>query len=200
VFGTARYVPIDEKHPINTQSPYAASKHAADKLVQSYVCAYNVPAVTVRPFNTFGPRQSKRAVIPTIISQALSSRRIMLGNLAPRRDFSYVADTVAGFLAAGEASADVIGVEINLGTGRDMSIGEIAAIIRDQIDPGIPIDHDPARVRPDASEVMRLRSENRLAGQLLHWSPRVSLEDGISQTIAWYRRHDGKDAWRGYAR
>jgi nucleoside-diphosphate-sugar epimerase len=201
VFGTARYVPIDEKHPISTQSPYAASKHAADKLVQSYVCAYGVPAVTVRPFNTFGPRQSPRAVIPAIIEQALATRRILLGNLAPRRDFTFVSDTVAGFIAAAEAGADAIGAEINLGTGRDISIGEIATAIRDDIDPGIPIEHDPSRMRPDASEVMRLMSDNKLAGLLLGWTPRVSLEEGISRAIAWARSHrQGGGSWRGYAR
>jgi nucleoside-diphosphate-sugar epimerase len=200
VFGTARYVPIDEKHPINTQSPYAASKHAADKLVQSYVCAYGVPAVTVRPFNTFGPRQSPRAVIPAIIEQALSTRRILLGNLAPRRDFTFVADTVAGFIAAAEAGEDAIGAEINLGTGHDISIGELATTIRDAIDPGIPIEHDPARMRPDASEVLRLMSENKLAGCLLGWTPQVPLKDGISQTIVWARSHRQGGSWRGYAR
>ena len=200
VYGTARYVPIDEKHPINTQSPYAASKHAADKLVQSYVCAYGIPAVTVRPFNTFGPRQSPRAVIPAIIEQALANRRILLGNLAPRRDFTFVSDTVAGFIAAAEAGADAIGTEINLGTGRDISIGEIAATIRDAIDPRISIENDAARLRPDASEVMRLVSENRLAGALLGWMPKVSLEEGISRTIAWARSHRQDGWWRGYAR
>src|ERR1700677_3402513 len=129
VFGTATYVPIDEKHPIKTQSPYAASKHAADKLVQSYVCSFDVPAVTVRPFNTFGPRQSPRAVISSIIEQALVSRRIHLGNLAPRSDFTFVADTVAGFIAASETDDSAIGLEFNLGTGHDVSIGEIATII-----------------------------------------------------------------------
>jgi NAD dependent epimerase/dehydratase len=200
VYGTARYVPIDENHPINTQSPYAASKYAADKLVQSYVCSFGVPAVTVRPFNTFGPRQSRRAVIPAIIAQALSSRAIQLGSLTPRRDFTYVADTAAGFIAAAEAGEDAIGAEINLGTGRDISIGEIAAMIRDQIDRDISIEQDRARIRPDASEVMRLLSSNKLARSLLSWAPRVSLEEGISQTIAWFRSGGDAGAWRGYAR
>ena len=171
VFGTAVYVPIDEKHPIQTQSPYAASKHAADKLVQSYVCSFDVPAVTVRPFNTFGPRQSPRAVISTIIQQALATRRIHLGNLTPRRDFTFVADTVAGFIAAAEAGDKAIGREINLGTGRDVSIGEIVEMIRNSIDPSIPIESDSARLRPEASEVMRLLSDNTLARDLLGWTP-----------------------------
>jgi NAD dependent epimerase/dehydratase len=200
VFGTAAYVPIDEKHPIKTQSPYAASKYAADKLVQSYVCSFGIPAITVRPFNTFGPRQSPRAVISTIIEQALVSRRIHLGNLAPRRDFTFVADTVAGFIAAAAADDSAIGLEINLGTGRDVSIGEIATIIRDVIDTEIPIESDPGRLRPEASEVMRLLSDNSLAQSRLDWSPRISLEEGLQRTIAWAREHRQPGSWRGYAR
>jgi NAD dependent epimerase/dehydratase len=200
VFGTAAYVPIDEKHPIKTQSPYAASKYAADKLVQSYVCSFEIPAVTVRPFNTFGPRQSPRAVISTIIEQAIVSRRIHLGNLAPRRDFTFVADTVAGFIAAAAADDNAIGLEINLGTGRDVSIGEIATIIRDSIDTEIPIESDPGRLRPEASEVMRLLSDNSLAHSSLGWSPHISLEEGLQRTIAWAREHRQPGLWRGYAR
>ena len=200
VFGTAAYVPIDEKHPIQTQSPYAASKHAADKLVQSYVCSFGLPAVTVRPFNTFGPRQSPRAVISAIIEQALLAGRIRLGNLAPRRDFTFVADTVAGFIAAAEADDSAIGAEINLGTGQDISIGEVAMMIRDLIDAKIPIESDPIRLRPEASEVMRLLSDNSLARHLLGWSPRVSLQDGIARTIAWARDCGKLGSWRGYAR
>jgi NAD dependent epimerase/dehydratase len=200
VFGTAVYVPIDEKHPIQTQSPYAASKHAADKLVQSYVCSFDVPAVTLRPFNTFGPRQSPRAVISTIIQQALVTRRIQLGNLAPRRDFTFVADTVAGFIAAADAGDSAIGMEINLGTGRDVSIGEIVTMIRDAIDPQIPIESDSARLRPEASEVMRLLSDNTRARALLGWSPRISLEEGLARTIAWARDYGQLGSWRGYAR
>ncbi len=200
VFGTAAYVPIDEKHPIQTQSPYAASKHAADKLVQSYVCSFGVPAVILRPFNTYGPRQSPRAVIAAIIQQALSARRIYLGNLAPRRDFTFVDDTVAGFLAAAEADDSAIGAEINLGTGHDISIGEIAAMIRDSIDVNIPIESDSVRLRPEASEVMRLLSDNSLARRLLGWSPRVPLEEGLARTIAWARERQVFGSWRGYAR
>lgn len=200
VFGTAVYVPIDEKHPIQTQSPYAASKHAADKLVQSYVCSFDVPAVTVRPFNTFGPRQSPRAVISTIIQQALATRRIHLGNLTPRRDFTFVADTVAGFIAAAEAGDKAIGREINLGTGRDVSIGEIVEMIRNSIDPSIPIESDSARLRPEASEVMRLLSDNTLARDLLGWTPQISLEEGLARTIAWARTFRQLGSWQGYAR
>ena len=200
VFGTADYVPIDEKHPIKTQSPYAASKHAGDKLAQSYFLSFGLPVVTLRPFNTFGPRQSPRAVISTIIDQALIASRIRLGSLAPRRDFTFVTDTAAAFLAAGEAGDDVLGREINLGTGRDVSVGDVAAMIRDQIDPAIPIEQDDTRVRPDASEVMRLLSDNRLARELLGWIPNVSLEDGIRATVEWARGSNRLGSWRGYAR
>lgn len=200
VFGTAAYVPIDEKHPIQTQSPYAASKHAADKLVQSYVCSFDLPAVTIRPFNTFGPRQSPRAVISAIIQQAIVNRRIKLGNLTPRRDFTYVMDTVAGFIAASEAKDTIIGMEINLGTGQDISVGEIAHMIRDSIDPAIPIESEAQRFRPDASEVMQLISDNRLARTSLGWSPKTSLEDAISLTIAWARDYHQLRSWQGYAR
>jgi dTDP-glucose 4,6-dehydratase len=200
VFGTAVYVPIDEKHPIQTQSPYAASKHAADKLVQSYFCSFGVPAVTVRPFNTFGPRQSPRAVISTAIQQALGRRRIQLGNISTRRDFTYVSDTVDGFIAAAEAGDDVLGLEINLGTGRDVAISEIVTMIRDAIDPNIPIESDSTRMRPEASEVMRLCSDNTLARKRLGWEPRVSLEDGVMRTIAWARDSGRFTDWQGYAR
>jgi NAD dependent epimerase/dehydratase len=200
VFGTAVYTPIDEKHPIHTQSPYAASKHAADKLVQSYICSFHVPAVTVRPFNTFGPRQSPRAVIATIIQQAITAHRIQIGNLTPRRDFTFVADTIAGLVAAAESGDHAIGMEINLGTGRDISIGEIAEMIRDSIDPSIPIESDSARLRPPESEILRVRSNNSLARNVLGWSPRISLEEGISRTIAWAREYSQLASWRGYAR
>jgi NAD dependent epimerase/dehydratase len=200
VFGTAIYVPIDEKHPIQAQSPYAASKHAADKLVQSYVCSYGVPATTVRPFNTFGPRQSPRAVISTIIEQALTTHRIRLGNLSPRRDFTFVIDTVRGFLAAADAKDDVIGEEINLGAGLDISIGEVATIIRDSIDPTIAIECDHERQRPETSEVMRLLSNNSHARKVLGWSPTISLQEGIKRTIDWARGHQRLGSWRGYAR
>src|SRR5262249_33147705 len=152
VFGSAVYLPMDEKHPVQARSPYAASKHAADKLVQSYVCSYGIPAITLRPFNTFGPRQSPRAVISSIIEQALTTGRIQLGNAAPRRDFTFVSDTVSAFISAADAGDEAIGAEVNLGTGRAVSIGDIARLIRDAIDPGVPIETDPARFRPQPSE------------------------------------------------
>lgn len=200
VYGTAQYIPIDEKHPIQTQSPYAATKHAADKLVQSYGLSFGLPAVTIRPFNTFGARQSSRAVIMTVIQQALFDKRIRIGNLLARRDFTFVTDTVAGFLAAADAPETAVGLEINLGTGRDISVGEIVGIIRDIVSPDIPIESDAARLRPQSSEVMQLLSNNSLARRILGWSPRVSLEDGLARTIAWARDQGDRGEWRANIR
>jgi nucleoside-diphosphate-sugar epimerase len=190
VFGVAVFIPMDESHPIQTRSPYAASKHAADKLVQSYTCSFGVPAITIRPFNTFGPRQSSRAVIAAIILQALTTGRIRIGNSAPRRDFTFVDDTVAGFVAAAEAGDGTIGAEINLGTGRAVSIGEVAELVRAAIEPKISIEHEAVRVRAVASEVMQLVSDNTRARKLLGWSPKVPLEEGLARTIAWARRSE----------
>jgi nucleoside-diphosphate-sugar epimerase len=200
VFGNAVYLPMDEKHPIQARSPYAASKHAADKLVQSYVCSYGIPAITLRPFNTFGPRQSPRAVISSIIEQALTAGRIQLGNAAPRRDFTFVSDTVSAFISAADAGDEAIGAEVNLGTGRAVSIGDIARLIRDAIDPGVPIETDPARFRPQPSEIAHLLSDNTLARRLLAWSPRIQLEEGLARTIAWAREYPQLGSWRSYAR
>jgi dTDP-glucose 4,6-dehydratase len=156
--------------------------------------------VTIRPFNTFGPRQSPRAVISTIIQQALNTGRILHGNLTPRRDFTFVTDTTTGFLAAAEAEDEAIGREINLGTGRDVTVGEVTTLIRDAIDPNIPMQTDPARLRPESSEVMRLLSDNSLAKRLLKWEPKVSLEEGLAKTIAWAREDSQFASWQGYAR
>lgn len=188
VFGTALRVPMDETHPLQGQSPYSASKIGADKLAESFYRSYDLPVVTVRPFNTFGPRQSARAVIPTIISQALNSDRIRLGSLDTRRDFTYVSDTVEGFLKAAVAP-DVLGCEFNLGTGDDISIGELAELVIRQVGRPLIIETDTARLRPDKSEVMRLLSDNSLAGERLGWQPRHSLDEGIEETIAWIRDH-----------
>ena len=194
VYGTARIVPISEEHPLQAQSPYAASKVAADKLAESFHLSYGLPVVTVRPFNTYGPRQSARAVIPTIISQALRGGEVHLGTLESRRDFTFVTDTVAGFLAAAQTPA-VEGHTFNLGVGEDNTIGEIAEIIlrqvRDLLGPGhdISIALDPARLRPQNSEVMRLISDNRKARSLLGWAPRVSLEQGLAHTIRWVQQN-----------
>jgi NAD dependent epimerase/dehydratase len=188
VYGTALRVPIDEGHPLQGQSPYSASKIGADKIAESFYRSFDLPVVTVRPFNTYGPRQSARAVIPTIISQALSQEVIRLGNLEARRDLTYVADTVDGFLKAGETPG-VEGETFNLGTGQEVSIGELAGEILRQVGRPVRIEIDPVRLRPEKSEVQRLLSDNRLAGERLGWQPQVSLEEGLRRTIAWMREH-----------
>jgi NAD dependent epimerase/dehydratase len=191
VYGTAVYAPIDEKHPLQGQSPYSASKIGADKVVESYHRAFGVPAVTVRPFNTYGPRQSARAVIPTIITQALSLPQITLGALSPTRDLTFVTDTVAGFIAAATTDA-AIGREINLGTNDEISVGNLAQKILGIIGRSLPIVSSDDRKRPEKSEVERLRSDNSLALELLQWSPRVSLDDGLSRTIRWIEQNLGR--------
>jgi dTDP-glucose 4,6-dehydratase len=188
VYGTALHVPIDETHPLQGQSPYSASKIGADKLAESFYRSFDLPVVTVRPFNTYGPRQSARAVIPTIITQALTQDVVRLGNLDARRDLTYVADTVAGFLKAAE-TPDVEGETFNLGVGREVRIGELADIILAQVGRPVRIVVDPQRLRPEKSEVQRLLSDNRLARQRLGWEPSVSLPDGLQQTISWIRQH-----------
>lgn len=190
VYGTARRAPIDEEHPLQGQSPYSASKIGADKMAESFYCAYNLPVVTVRPFNTFGPRQSARAVIPTIITQALVGDIIQLGNLDTTRDFTYVSDTVRGFLLAGSAEgADVAGGVFNLGTGVEIRIGDIAQRIALKVGHKVEIQVEPQRLRPEKSEVFRLISDNRLARVTLGWEPQVSLDEGLDRTIAWMRSH-----------
>jgi NAD dependent epimerase/dehydratase len=188
VYGTAINVPISESHPLQGQSPYSASKIGADKLVESFWCTYGLPVVTVRPFNTYGPRQSARAVIPTIVSQALSREVVHLGNLDTRRDFTYVDDTVNGFVKAAEAEG-VAGEVINLGTGQDISISSVAELIIAIIGRKVQIEVEEERMRPERSEVMRLISDNQLAREKLGWRPEVQLEDGLRRTIAWTRAH-----------
>ena len=188
VYGTAQRVPIDEDHPLQGQSPYSASKIGADRLAESFYRSFDLPVVTLRPFNTYGPRQSTRAVIPTIITQALTQEVVRLGNLAARRDLTYVTDTVAGFLRAAEA-AGIEGEEINLGMGEEVTIGELAEEVIRQIGRPVRIEVDPARLRPEKSEVQRLLSDNRKAGRLLGWAPEVPLKEGLARTIAWVREH-----------
>lgn len=184
VYGSAIYAPIDEAHPLQGQSPYSASKIAADKLAESFYCSYNLPVVTVRPFNTFGPRQSARAIIPTIISQALTGSELHLGSLDTKRDFTYVLDTVSGFLAAAEATG-VDGQTFNLGTGREISVGELVTAIEKIIGRPLTVVQDPERLRPQKSEVVRLLSDNRKAQKQLNWIPETTLESGLAQTVAW---------------
>lgn len=188
VYGTAKTVPMDENHPLQGQSPYSASKIGADKLVESFICSYNLPAVTVRPFNTYGPRQSARAVIPTIITQALTLETIHLGNLDTRRDFTYVDDTVRGFLHAAKKK-DVLGQVFNLGVGQDIAIGDLAEEIVRQVGRPVEIVSDVERLRPENSEVMRLLSDNSHAARCLDWQPQITLAQGIAHTIAWIREH-----------
>ena len=186
VYGTARYVPIDEAHLLQGQSPYSASKIGADKLAESFYCAYNLPVVTVRPFNTYGPRQSTRAIIPTIITQVLGSNTLKLGNLEATRDFTYVDDTVEGFIKAAQ-TAGVDGQTFNLGTGSEIAVRELAEKIMHIAGKQVEIQKEALRMRPDKSEVMRLISDNSLARESLDWTPRVSLDVGLGRVIEWLR-------------
>jgi len=188
VYGTALYVPIDEKHPLQGQSPYSASKIGADKLAESYHRSFSLPVATVRPFNTFGPRQSARAVIPTIISQALRGETVKLGNLHPTRDLTYVSDTVEGFLKGG-AVPGLEGRTFNLGTGQEISIGGLVELVGELLGRKIECEVEAARLRPANSEVERLLSDNRLAAEALGWTPQVTLKAGMARTIDWVRDH-----------
>ncbi len=187
VYGTAQYVPIDEKHPYQGQSPYSATKIGADRLAESFYRSFNLPVSIVRPFNTYGPRQSARAVIPTIITQLLAGKEeIRLGSLTPTRDFNYVKDTANGFIAIAE-SGQTIGQEINIATGREISIGDLAAEIIAQINPQAHIVCDGERLRPEKSEVNRLLGDNTKIMQLTDWRMQYTFEEGIARTIAWIR-------------
>lgn len=188
VYGTARYVPINEAHPLRGQSPYAASKIGADKMAEAFHLSYGLPVVTVRPFNTYGPRQSARAVVPTIITQCLTGGTVRLGNLHPTRDLTFVADTVEGFLRAA-AAPQADGRTVNLGTGREISIEQLARTIGDLIGRPVTIERDEGRERPEGSEVERLLADASLAQRLLGWEPQVSLEEGLRLTIEWVREH-----------
>jgi nucleoside-diphosphate-sugar epimerase len=184
VYGTAQTVPIDEEHPLHPQSPYAASKVGADELALSFQRSFGTPISIVRPFNTYGPRQSARAVIPTIVSQALSRDVIELGAIEPTRDFLYVEDTVRGLLRAAEADG-AVGEVINLGTGTEVSIREVAERVLRVVDRDLPIALDEDRLRPADSEVERLIADTTKAGRLLGWEPSVDLDEGLRRTIDW---------------
>jgi dTDP-glucose 4,6-dehydratase len=188
VYGTARRVPIDEDHPLQGQSPYSASKIAADALGESYHRAFGLPVTILRPFNTFGPRQSARAIIPTIISQALARPVVKLGRIDPRRDLTYVKDTVAGFVAIAGCNA-ALGRAVNIGRGEDISIGELAHAIGRRLGRTIRIESEAQRVRPAASEVERLVAGTALARSLWDWRVRYSLEQGLDETIAWVEKN-----------
>lgn len=188
VYGSARYVPIDEAHPLQGQSPYSASKIGADKLAESFYASFNLPVVTIRPFNAYGPRQSARAIIPTLITQALASEEIRLGNMDALRDFTFVTDTVEGFVKAAQ-TPEAVGKVINIGSGREISIEQLAHIIINTIQSPAKIVVDETRVRPSRSEVTRLLADPRLAKETLGWEPLVSLEEGIKKTVAWIAAH-----------
>ena len=187
VYGTAQYVPIDEKHPLQGQSPYSASKIGADKIAESFYRSFEMPIVIARPFNTYGPRQSARAVIPTIITQLLNgSKEIKLGSIHPTRDLSYVTDICNGFIALAKCDK-AIGKEVNIGSGNDISIGELAKLISSLVDHEVKIVSDDLRKRPKKSEVERLLCDNTLIRKLTCWTPQVSLDEGLLKTIAWFR-------------
>jgi NAD dependent epimerase/dehydratase len=188
VYGTARSMPIDETHPLQAQSPYAASKIGADKLAEAFHLSFGLPVATLRPFNTYGPRQSARAVIPTIITQLLAGDTLALGNLTPTRDFTYVADTVEAFVRIGDCPA-AIGRVVNVGSGRELSIGELVERIEAVLGRRAPVERDEERVRPPASEVERLCADARLAGELFGWEPQVSLDEGLAATAEWIGGH-----------
>ena len=189
VYGTAQYVPIDEKHPFQGQSPYSATKIGADRLSESFYRSFDLPVTIVRPFNTYGPRQSARAVIPTIITQLLSGKEeIKLGSLTPTRDFNYVKDTANGFIEIYK-SDKTVGQEINIATQREISIGVLAEKIIRQINPSARIVCDEERLRPENSEVNRLLGSNEKIKKLTSWIPKYTLEEGIAETIEWIRKN-----------
>jgi NAD dependent epimerase/dehydratase len=188
VYGTARYVPIDEKHPLQGQSPYSASKIGADAIVESYHLSFGLPVAILRPFNTYGPRQSARAIIPTIVTQVLTNSAIHLGNLEPTRDFNYIADTVEGFIRMA-GSQEAVGQTINVGSGNEISIGDLAGLIMELVGRKIPIVCDNQRVRPSGSEVQRLCADNCLASRLMGWKPRFGLKEGLGQTVEWVEKN-----------
>jgi dTDP-glucose 4,6-dehydratase len=190
VYGTAIRTPIDEDHPLQGQSPYSASKIGADKLAESYFKSFGTPVVTLRPFNTYGPRQSARAFIPTIISQALVRDEIRLGALDPERDMTFVSDTVAGFLAAGIAPG-IEGMTINLGTGETHTVGWFANRILKLMGMDKPVIQESQRMRPEKSEVMKLVSDNRLAARVLDWTPQIDLDTGLARMIEFVRANPG---------
>ena len=198
VYGTARSVPIDEGHPLQGQSPYSASKIAADKLAESYHLSFEMPVVTLRPFNTFGPRQSARAVIPTIMSQLAAGRtEVQLGLLTPTRDFTFVKDTAAAFAAVGAAPSEaVVGRVLNAGTGREIAIGDLATTIGHIMDRPVHPVGDDQRLRPEGSEVMRLVCDASALREATGWAPRYTLEEGLRETAAWFGTRENLARYR----
>lgn len=188
VYGTAQYAPIDERHALVGQSPYAASKIAADKLAEAYHRSFDLPAATIRPFNTYGPRQSARAVLPTIITQALQGETIRLGSVHPTRDLTYITDMVDAFLAVG-AQEQAVGEVFNVGSGREVAVEQLVEVVGSALGRQLRIEVEPQRVRPARSEVERLLCDAGRARQALGWRPAVSLEEGVAATIEWIRGH-----------
>lgn len=188
VYGTAQYVPIDEAHPLKGQSPYSASKIGADKIAESFYLSFDLPVVTIRPFNAYGPRQSARAVIPTIITQTLTSNEVHLGSLDPSRDFTFVLDTVNGFMRAAQAD-NVLGEEINLGNDATITIGELCAKIFKISGKSPRLVTDSRRLRPEKSEVLKLQASYKKANKLIGWEPQTPLDEGLSATIKWISEH-----------
>lgn len=188
VYGTARYIPIDENHPLQGQSPYSASKIGADKLAESFYRSFDVPIATIRPFNTYGPRQSARAVIPTIIAQALTQEKVALGATHTTRDYTFVGDLVRAFVLVAE-SPRTAGETVNVGSNSEISIGTVAEMVASLVGKEIEVVTDSDRLRPEKSEVERLWCDNTRARDLLGWSPAVPLKEGLLQTIAWFREH-----------
>jgi len=196
VYGTAQRVPIDEKHPLQGQSPYSASKIGADRFAESYFRSFGLPVTTVRPFNTYGPRQSARAVIPTIITQLLDGRtEVRLGSLSPTRDLVFVRDTVEGFarLAAAEG---IEGEEINIATNSEVSVGDLAGMLIEEINPGASVICDDLRKRPEKSEVERLLGSAEKLKRITGWCPATSLREGLRETIAWFRTESNRKHYR----
>lgn len=198
VYGTAQQIPITEDHPLQAQSPYSATKIGADKLAESFHRSFGLPVSIVRPFNTYGPRQSARAVIPTIIVRALANEPIRIGNLAPTRDFNYVSDTVRGFLQIAE-SEKTVGRVVNLGTGKEISIGDLARMICSLTGAEFRVVQENDRVRPSQSEVERLCASNALAQELAGWRPDLALKNGLEKTIAWMRSNEPHNQPAAYA-
>ncbi len=196
VYGTAQYVPIDEKHPFQGQSPYSASKIGADRIAESFYRSFGTPVVIARPFNTYGPRQSARAVIPTIITQLLSGgKEVRLGSILPTRDLNYVHDICKGLLSLGRCD-EAVGREINIGSGQEISIGDLANTIISIINPEAKIISEDLRKRPEKSEVERLICDNSLIHRLTGWKPEISLKEGLIKTIEWFKKTENRSKYK----
>jgi NAD dependent epimerase/dehydratase len=197
VYGTAQYTPIDEKHPLQGQSPYSATKIGADKLAESFYLSFRLPVITIRPFNCYGPRQSARAFIPAMVSQALTEDTVRCGSLSPMRDYTYVKDTVAGFIACGSVHG-VEGMTINVGSGSEISMGDLLTRIMERMGVRKDIVQESQRIRPAGSEVMELICDNTLAAEILGWKPRYTLDEGLDAVIEYMKRNMSAYKTRDY--